>query len=194
MHILIGGFFFFLYFFCLQWGDCCDGTDEYDGKVNCPNTCWEASKLAIDKLKKKIAAYQEGAIIRKKEVENAKQAITKDEAELSKLKNEEKILKGLVQQLKGMFLRFTDFSLNSSLVPMQLFSINIRPRNSFIFLDRYLMNARWNSCQQFPMNLPVIKEIPDVFKRTKFWAWCYLPFTVPKEKECKPLLFQSLKN
>ncbi|XXG50935.1 hypothetical protein AAC387_Pa02g4826 [Persea americana] len=80
--------------------DCCDGTDEYDDKVKCPNTCWEAGKLAKDKLKKKIATYQDGVNIRKKEVENAKQAIAKDNAELSKLKNEEKILKGLVQQLK----------------------------------------------------------------------------------------------
>lgn len=93
--------------------DCCDGTDEYDDKVKCPNTCWEAGKLAKDKLKKKIATYQDGVNIRKKEVENAKQAIAKDKAELSKLKNEEKILKGLVQQLKG-----TVFSLNCSPVPM----------------------------------------------------------------------------
>ncbi|XP_010245478.1 PREDICTED: glucosidase 2 subunit beta-like isoform X2 [Nelumbo nucifera] len=81
--------------------DCCDGSDEYDGKAKCPNTCWEAGKVARDKLNKKIATYKEGVIIRKQEVEQAKQAIAKDEAELSKLKNEEKILKDLVQQLKG---------------------------------------------------------------------------------------------
>lgn len=81
--------------------------------MKCPNTCWEAGKLAKDKLKKKIATYQDGVNIRKQEVENAKQAIAKDKAELSKLKIEEKILKGLVQQLKG-----TVFSLNCSPVPM----------------------------------------------------------------------------
>lgn len=80
--------------------DCCDGSDEYDGKVKCKNTCWEAGKVARDKLKKKIATYQEGVTIRKKEVEQAKQAFARDEAELSKLKNEEKVLKGLVQQLR----------------------------------------------------------------------------------------------
>jgi len=53
-------------------------------------------------LKKKIATYQEGVGLRKKEVELAKLAFAKDEAELSKLKDEEKLLKGLVQQLKGM--------------------------------------------------------------------------------------------
>lgn len=80
--------------------DCCDGSDEYDGKVNCLNTCWEVGKVTRDKLKKKIATYQEGITLRNQQVEQAKLAIAKDEAELSKLKNEEKILKGLVQQLK----------------------------------------------------------------------------------------------
>ncbi|KAF9609786.1 hypothetical protein IFM89_018234, partial [Coptis chinensis] len=80
--------------------DCCDGSDEYDGRTNCTNTCWDAGKKARDKLKKKIATYQEGVTIRNRDVEQAKHAIAKDEAELSKLKEEEKILKKLVQQLK----------------------------------------------------------------------------------------------
>ncbi|KAF7836912.1 glucosidase 2 subunit beta [Senna tora] len=80
--------------------DCCDGSDEYESKVKCPNTCWEAGKVARDKLKKKIVTYQEGVLLRKQEVEQAKLALAKDEAELSKLKKEESILKGIVQQLK----------------------------------------------------------------------------------------------
>lgn len=80
--------------------DCCDGSDEHDGNVKCHNTCWEAGKAARDKLKKKIATFQEGVTLRSKEVEQGKLAFAKDEAELSKLKNEEKVLKGLVQQLK----------------------------------------------------------------------------------------------
>lgn len=80
--------------------DCCDGSDEYDGKVKCPNTCWEAGKVARDKLKKKIATYQEGVTLRKQDVEQAKLSLAKDEAELLKLKDEEKILKVLVEQLK----------------------------------------------------------------------------------------------
>lgn len=58
--------------------------------------------MARDKLKKKIATYQEGVTLRKKEVEQAKQAFSTDKAELLKLKNEEKILEGLVQQLRGI--------------------------------------------------------------------------------------------
>ncbi|KAL5994992.1 hypothetical protein ACLOJK_025049 [Asimina triloba] len=80
--------------------DCCDGSDEYDGKVDCPNVCQEAGKVARDELLKKIQRYQEGFAIRKKEVEKAKQAVAMDEAELSRLKDEEKILEGLVGQLR----------------------------------------------------------------------------------------------
>lgn len=93
--------------------DCCDGSDEYDGRVKCPNTCWEAGKVARDKLKKRIATYQDGVIIRRKEVERAKGAFAKQEEELSKLKNEEKIVKGLVQQLKGLI------SPSQALIPPQ---------------------------------------------------------------------------
>lgn len=60
--------------------------------------------MARDKLKKKIATLEEGFKIRKVEVEHAKVAITKDEAELLKLQNEEKVLKGLVEQLQGLVL------------------------------------------------------------------------------------------
>ncbi|KAI7726246.1 hypothetical protein M8C21_008590, partial [Ambrosia artemisiifolia] len=80
--------------------DCCDGSDEYDGKTRCNNTCWEAGKVARDKLMEKIALFREGVAIRKHEVEQAKVSSAKDAAELSNLKNEEKILKGIVQQLK----------------------------------------------------------------------------------------------
>ncbi|MBA0577410.1 hypothetical protein Golob_000090, partial [Gossypium lobatum] len=80
--------------------DCCDGSDEYDGQVKCPNTCWEAGKVARDRLIKKIATYKEGAALRKLEVEKAKVAIAKDEAELTLLKNEEKVLKVRVRELK----------------------------------------------------------------------------------------------
>lgn len=85
----------------LLHADCCDGSDEYKGNVNCPNTCWEAGKAVCEKLKKKIATHQDGLVIRKREVEKAKQAFAKDEEELSKLKSEEKILKGLVDKLRG---------------------------------------------------------------------------------------------
>ncbi|KMZ62618.1 hypothetical protein ZOSMA_44G00170 [Zostera marina] len=80
--------------------DCCDGSDEYFGKVNCSNTCWEAGKIARERMKNKIATYKQGVTLRQKNVEEAKVAFSKDEAELAKLKNDEKVLKELVQKLK----------------------------------------------------------------------------------------------
>ena len=91
-------------YYKLKWADCCDGSDEYDGEVKCPNACWEAGKVTRDKLKKKIDIYKEGVTIRKREVERAKQVIVKDKEELLKLKNNEKSLKGLVKKLKGKSL------------------------------------------------------------------------------------------
>lgn len=92
------------YWTCATVADCCDGSDEYNRKIKCSNTCWEAGKVARDRLKKKIATYQEGVTLRKRDIEQAKLAIAKDEAELTKLKNEEKVLSGLVQELKGIIL------------------------------------------------------------------------------------------
>jgi protein kinase C substrate 80K-H len=66
-------------------------------------------------LKKKIATYQDGVIIRNKEIEKAKLAIAKEEEELSKLKNEEKSLKELVAKLKGITCFF--FFFLSSIIP-----------------------------------------------------------------------------
>ncbi|KAF7022359.1 hypothetical protein CFC21_035145 [Triticum aestivum] len=80
--------------------DCCDGSDEYGSNGTCKNTCWEAGKAAREKLKKKVATYKSGVVIRNQEVEKAELAIAKDEAELTKLKGEEKILQGLVDKLK----------------------------------------------------------------------------------------------
>ncbi|KAL4384547.1 hypothetical protein GQ457_15G029210 [Hibiscus cannabinus] len=80
--------------------DCCDGSDEYDGKVKCPDTCWEAGKVARDRLMKKISTFMEGVTLREQEIELAKVGLAKDEAELAKLKDEEKLLKGIVEQLK----------------------------------------------------------------------------------------------
>lgn len=100
----------------LQFADCCDGSDEYDNKVKCPNNCWEAGKVARDKLKRKIVTYEEGILLRKQEVEEAQLALARDEAELSKLSKEESMLKGIVQQLKGIASLFPPVLVNAFIV------------------------------------------------------------------------------
>ncbi|KAE8655348.1 hypothetical protein F3Y22_tig00117032pilonHSYRG00164 [Hibiscus syriacus] len=81
----------------------CDGCDEYDGKVKCPNTCWEDGKVVRDRLMKKISTYKEGITLREREIEVTKVDIAKDEVEPAKLKNEEKSLKDIVEHLKEFF-------------------------------------------------------------------------------------------
>lgn len=65
---------------------------------------------------KKIGTYKEGVLLRKQEVERAKLALEKDEAELLKLKKEESILKGIVQQLKGISPLFYLVLVNAFLI------------------------------------------------------------------------------
>ena len=62
--------------------------------------------------------------LRRKEVEQAKVAFAKDEAELSKLKSEEKVLKDLVQQLKGMYLLYILFLLWGYLLYILVLRLN----------------------------------------------------------------------
>ncbi|MCO5566408.1 hypothetical protein L7F22_020085 [Adiantum nelumboides] len=81
--------------------DCCDGSDEYDGKVKCSNTCSQAGKVLKEKLERKIATFQAGLDVRKRDVEHAKRTVAKEKAELSALKQEEKKLKDQVQKLKA---------------------------------------------------------------------------------------------
>ncbi|KAG0477528.1 hypothetical protein HPP92_014369 [Vanilla planifolia] len=52
------------------------------------------------KAEEKIETYQEGVVMRKKEVAKAKQAYANDEADLAKLKIDEKMLKDLVNKLR----------------------------------------------------------------------------------------------
>ena len=56
------------------------------------------------------------SVIRNQEVEKAKVAIAKDEAELTKLKGEEKIIQGLVDKLKGESLVATGPFLKSNML------------------------------------------------------------------------------
>ncbi|PON95613.1 Glucosidase 2 subunit beta, partial [Trema orientale] len=72
--------------------DCCDGNDEYDGNVKCPNTCWEAEKVARDKLTRKIATFQEDVAVRKQEFELAKEAIARMRQNYQSCKRKRKCL------------------------------------------------------------------------------------------------------
>ena len=83
--------------------DCCDGSDEYDGKAKCANVCSEAGNAWREKLKRKIATFRAGLEARNQDVEHSQILIEKDKKELANLKVEEKNLKDVVQKLSGIY-------------------------------------------------------------------------------------------
>ena len=89
--------------FFIGYTDCCDGSDEYDGKAQCANTCSEAGNVWREKLKKKIATFRAGLEARNRDIEHSQLMIEKDKRELANLKLEEKNLKDVVQKLGGIF-------------------------------------------------------------------------------------------
>lgn len=93
----------------IKRADCCDGSDEYDGKVKCTYSCHEAGKVAMESLKRKVEMYQEGVVLRKVEIGLAKRAIARDKAELSGLKIEREVVEKFVHRLEGMTPSFLFF-------------------------------------------------------------------------------------
>ena len=84
--------------------DCCDGSDEYDGKAKCVNTCSESGKVWRDKLRKKISTFKAGLEVRNRDIERTKLMIQKDRLEVANLKLEEKKLKDVVKKLGGIYI------------------------------------------------------------------------------------------
>lgn len=89
--------------------DCCDGSDENAGSVQCPNTCGEAARERADQLQKetemrRIAAKTKGMM--KKAVEDYRETTKKEIPRLekqlvtveAKLKNQQAVLDTLVKQ------------------------------------------------------------------------------------------------
>ncbi|PON95615.1 Low-density lipoprotein (LDL) receptor class A repeat [Trema orientale] len=91
--------------------DCRDGTDE-PGTSACPNGRFYCRIAGHVPLVLYSSRVNDGMCERKQEVERAKEAIAKDEAELSNLQKEEEALKRLVQQLKDAEVERFDASTN----------------------------------------------------------------------------------
>jgi protein kinase C substrate 80K-H len=49
--------------------DCCDGSDEYDGKVSCANTCNELAAKMKEEQEKLKKLKEEGFVKRKELIE-----------------------------------------------------------------------------------------------------------------------------
>ncbi|KAL1924034.1 uncharacterized protein VTP21DRAFT_7069 [Calcarisporiella thermophila] len=73
--------------------ECCDGTDEYDGKIQCPNLCKEVGKEHRKMLRQIAAIQSEGARIKREYIKFGKEKKKKAQIELAKLEAEIIVLK-----------------------------------------------------------------------------------------------------
>jgi hypothetical protein len=64
---------------------CCDGSDEYDGQITCPNKCKELGQAARKKAEEEAKVALKGWKVRNKYVENAKKKVLELEAEKERL-------------------------------------------------------------------------------------------------------------
>ncbi|KAJ3109369.1 hypothetical protein HDU96_007234 [Phlyctochytrium bullatum] len=68
--------------------ECCDGTDEYDGKVSCPNFCEEAGRLEAERRQKHRNVARAGARIRREYVEAHREEIASRSQRLEEARQE----------------------------------------------------------------------------------------------------------
>ncbi|RKO91650.1 glucosidase II beta subunit-like-domain-containing protein [Blyttiomyces helicus] len=68
--------------------ECCDGTDEYDGRATCPNICKEVGKRHREKQLEKNRAEIEGARAKLSYIASAEQARVTRSGELERLEQE----------------------------------------------------------------------------------------------------------
>lgn len=96
--------------------------------------------------------------MRKQEVEQAKLAMEKDEAELSKLKNEESVLKGIVKQLKG--ITFFCYTSSCKLCKLRSFFVKgIDHKNN----DNMKRKKENRTSQMFVTNLQMLYAVLGLF-------------------------------
>ncbi|KAF9964481.1 hypothetical protein BGZ70_006384 [Mortierella alpina] len=65
--------------------ECCDGTDEYDGQVQCPNVCEEVGREARKERERVQAIQEQGSRLRKEYIQHGKTAKLKLQQELETL-------------------------------------------------------------------------------------------------------------
>ena len=95
---------------------CCDGSDEYDGQIACPNTCKELGIAARKAAEEDAKVAAKGWKTRKIYVETAKRKKAQLEAELAKLKEQivaaeqnEAELKGALDKAEARETKITKF-------------------------------------------------------------------------------------
>ncbi|KAF9556351.1 hypothetical protein EC968_008311 [Mortierella alpina] len=80
--------------------ECCDGTDEYDGQVHCPNVCEEVGREARKERERVQAIQEQGSRLRKEYIQHGKTAKLKLQLELETLQGKIDQLQKAASQAK----------------------------------------------------------------------------------------------
>ncbi|RIB21872.1 glucosidase II beta subunit-like-domain-containing protein [Gigaspora rosea] len=88
--------------------ECCDGSDEYDGKIKCPNICKETNAEYTKKLKELEKLRAQGIRIKKEYIEKGRKIKTKNVAELNRLEIELKAAKIRVKEREAALKKIED--------------------------------------------------------------------------------------
>ncbi|CAI5956307.1 unnamed protein product [Closterium sp. NIES-65] len=71
--------------------DCCDGSDEYDGRITCPNTCAQAGAARRQQLAADVAKHREGVRQRQRAVEEWREKKVRLQEERRERQREKKV-------------------------------------------------------------------------------------------------------
>ncbi|GBG61336.1 hypothetical protein CBR_g20370 [Chara braunii] len=82
--------------------DCCDGSDEWDGRATCGNDCKDLGLESRNQLAQEVTRQKEGLNLRRKYVEKGQQLIQGWKAERNKLAEEKKTVERNVTRLREL--------------------------------------------------------------------------------------------
>ncbi|CAG8493696.1 4370_t:CDS:10 [Ambispora leptoticha] len=68
--------------------ECCDGSDEYDGKIQCPNSCEQVGAEHRERLREIARIQAEGARIKREYIEHGRKLRSEQQANLERLQVE----------------------------------------------------------------------------------------------------------
>lgn len=80
--------------------ECCDGSDEYDGKVKCPNVCASVGNAYRKRKQEAENLQRAGSKIRDKYIREREKSLEGLEAEIVKLEVEVEVMREKEQKAK----------------------------------------------------------------------------------------------
>ncbi|KAG0370250.1 hypothetical protein BGZ54_007152 [Gamsiella multidivaricata] len=88
--------------------ECCDGSDEFNGQIDCPDTCKEVGAKAKEEQERVREVQEQGSQLRKQYIAHGKSAKTKLREELEQLKAKTERLQKAASDAKDKLDKMTE--------------------------------------------------------------------------------------